>query len=206
MNNSPIWINAGYELFAQEGHEGLQVERLARILSLNKSSFYHYFGTRDIYFELLMNHHHQMVDLLIDDIGKIRTFDPGYLQVMVNHQSTVLATMQLVKNRHIKLFDHAYSEVKHRINGAIATLWSEYLGMSDHPELALRYFEMTQALFYTRITCHTLNYDVLHQIASEAKEIFDDLVMSELSIPSPQIMRTAFLKEADGKYAQATIR
>ena len=142
-----------------------------------------------------------MVDLLIDDIGKIRTFDPGYLQVMVNHQLTVLATMQLVKNRHIKLFDHAYNEVKHKLNGAIATLWSDYLGMSDQPRLALRYFEMTQALFYTRITCHNLNYEFLHQIASEAKEIFDDLVMSELSIPVPQIMRTEFLKEAEGMYA-----
>lgn len=206
MNNAHVWINAGYELFAREGLEGLPVERMARILSLNKSGFYHYFGTRDIYFELLMNHHYHMVDLLIDDIGKIRTFDPGYLQVMVNHPVTVLATMQLVKNRHIKLFDHAYSEVKHKINGAIVTLWSDYLGVSDRPELALRYFEMTQALFYTRVTYHNLNYEFLRQVALEAKEILDDLVMSELSAPAPQIMKSEFLDEVEGIHAQMASR
>jgi AcrR family transcriptional regulator len=38
------WLSSGYELFAQEGPDGIQVERLARILNLNKSDFYHYFG------------------------------------------------------------------------------------------------------------------------------------------------------------------
>ena len=42
--NSSVWTEEGYRLFAKEGLDGIQVERLARILSLNKSGFYHYFG------------------------------------------------------------------------------------------------------------------------------------------------------------------
>ena len=42
--NSSVWTEEGYCLFAKEGLHGIQVERLARILGLNKSEFYHYFG------------------------------------------------------------------------------------------------------------------------------------------------------------------
>jgi len=122
MKNSQAWINAGYDLFAQEGYEGLMVERLARILNLNKSGFYHYFGAHEIYFECLVRHHHRMVDLLIKDIGNIRTFDPGYLHVLVNHPVKVIANMQLMKNQHIKIFEQTLNEVNHKVNGAIVTL------------------------------------------------------------------------------------
>jgi AcrR family transcriptional regulator len=178
MNNSQAWINVGYELFAQEGHEGLQVERLARILNLNKSSFYHYFGDRTIYFEDLIQHHHKRVDLLIKDIENIRTFDPGYLHTLVNHPVTVMANMQLMRNRHIKLFDDAFIKANQKINHAIAILWSEYLGLPDQPELAMRYFQMIQDAFYTRVTFDRLHYEFLHDMVAEAKSIIE-MVMLE---------------------------
>ena len=52
--NLSVWTEAGYKLFAEEGLEGIQVERLARILQLNKSGFYHYFGDLDGYCEELI--------------------------------------------------------------------------------------------------------------------------------------------------------
>ena len=55
--NSSVWTEVGYNLFAEEGIEGIQVERLARILQLNKSGFYHYFGDIDGYCEELINLH-----------------------------------------------------------------------------------------------------------------------------------------------------
>jgi len=67
--------------------------------------------------------------------------------------------------------------------------------LPDQPELAMRYFDMTNALFNTQITYKNLNYEFLHQIASEAKMLFEDLITSELSIPNHQIMRSGFLKE-----------
>jgi AcrR family transcriptional regulator len=47
--NSSAWTEVGYALFAEEGLDGIQVERLARILKLNKSGFYHYFRDLDGY-------------------------------------------------------------------------------------------------------------------------------------------------------------
>jgi hypothetical protein len=92
--------------------------------------------------------------------------------------------------------------VNQKINGDIATLWSDYLGLRDQTELAMRYFNMTNALFYTRISYHNLNYEFLHQVASEAKTVFEDLIMSELTLPNHHTMRTEFINEADRIYAQ----
>jgi len=41
QNSKEKWIEAGYELFAREGLKEVRIERLARDLDLNKSSFYH---------------------------------------------------------------------------------------------------------------------------------------------------------------------
>lgn len=39
--NSSVWIEEGYRIFSEEGMDGIQVERLARILQLQKNqSFY----------------------------------------------------------------------------------------------------------------------------------------------------------------------
>ncbi len=38
------WIKAGYALLATDEIDGINIERLARALNVNKSGFYHYFG------------------------------------------------------------------------------------------------------------------------------------------------------------------
>jgi AcrR family transcriptional regulator len=40
------WINLGYKLFAEQGASGIIVEKMAKTLKVNKSSFYWYFKTK----------------------------------------------------------------------------------------------------------------------------------------------------------------
>ena len=84
--NSSIWTEAGYDLFAEEGIEGIQVERLARILNLNKSGFYHYFGDLDGYCDELIKLHERKADLYLADLAKVKSIDPDYLMVLVKHK------------------------------------------------------------------------------------------------------------------------
>jgi len=72
-NNSELtWIESGYNQFASEGLEGIQVERLARITGLNKSGFYHYFGDRETYLEKLMAHHLQIAVQMAGDLKQVQ--------------------------------------------------------------------------------------------------------------------------------------
>lgn len=175
QKNKNRWIEAGYELFAREGHEGIQVERLARILHLNKSGFYHYFGTLENYFKALMLHLSNQSDLIVGQAKTATSFDPGFLTVMINNTMTIMATVQLVSNRNVPVFTETFREVTQKIDTALLPLWAAHIGVTNNPRLALRYFEMIRDVFFSRITFETLNYDYLHELASEAKTIILEL-------------------------------
>jgi AcrR family transcriptional regulator len=175
LKNRNQWIESGFELFAQEGHEGIQVERLARILDRNKSGFYHYFGTLDNYIRALMRHLHKQSDIVVAETKAAQDFDPGFLNVMVKNKVAIMATMQLIRNRNVPLFADTFKEVTHKIDRALLPLWAIHIGVNHDPNLALRYFEMIRDMFFARITFDTLHYDYLHNMASEAKTIILEL-------------------------------
>lgn len=165
------WIDAGYDLFAREGMDGIQVERLARQLDLNKSGFYHYFGNRDAYLKRLMDHHRLMCGEIVNEIATTTNFDPDYLHVLVKHKIVVIAHMQLVRNRHIDLLASTFTEMNQKIDQALVPIWSEFLGIPDQPALALRYYEIIHDAFFSRVTFETMTFEFLHEIASEAKKV-----------------------------------
>jgi len=169
------WVETGFELFAHEGHEGIQVERLARILDLNKSGFYHYFGTMDDYFKVLMRHLHAQVDSIVEETKAAEEFDPGFLNVMTKNNITFMAITQLVSNRNVPLFKATFREVTHKIDQALLPLWAGHMDVKGDSQLALRYFEMIRDMFLARITFDTLNYEYLHNMATEAKTIILEL-------------------------------
>jgi len=175
LNSRDQWIETGFDLFVREGHEGIQVERLARILDLNKSGFYHYFGTLDNYFNVLMQYLHKHVDVIVSDTQAAQQFDPGFLHVMIKNKIAFMAITQLVSNRSVPLFTETFREVTQKIDQALLPLWAEHIGVSNDPNLALRYFEMIRDMYLARITFDTLNYEYLHNMATEAKTIILDL-------------------------------
>ena len=64
------WIEAGYEIFAHEGPEGVQIEKLARKVGLNKSGFYHYFSDRDVFFTRLLEYHYQLNEQCFKELSE----------------------------------------------------------------------------------------------------------------------------------------
>ena len=96
---SLLWAAAGYELFAKEGLEGIQVERLARILQLNKSGFYHYFADLEGFCQELIQLHRRKMDLLLSEVREIKKLDPDYLLLLVKYTSTVMFQVQITRNK-----------------------------------------------------------------------------------------------------------
>ncbi len=50
------WINLGHKLFSEQGHAGIVVEKLAKKLKCNKSSFYWHFKTKKDFIQALIDH------------------------------------------------------------------------------------------------------------------------------------------------------
>ncbi|RIW12406.1 TetR/AcrR family transcriptional regulator [Algoriphagus lacus] len=163
------WIEAGYELFCEEGHEGIQIERLSRITGLNKSGFYHYFGDFDRYFEALMREHIRMVDQMAVALPTLGSYDPEFLNLIVANKSTFCFHIQLVRNRRIKLFLETHNLVNSKIDKNARILFGRELGLTE--VAAERYHDMVRDLFFTRADFKNLNYEFLHSLFNEVKEI-----------------------------------
>lgn len=179
---SQKWIEAGYERFAHEGPSGIQVERLARIIGLNKSGFYHYFGDHDIYIESLVSYHSDRVHQFAVEAGTLKTFDPEYLKLVVTYKLTSMVQMQLGRNQKTQLYAKAFTDLNLTLSSAVAQLWADFIHIPDNPELAIRYYHLVRSTLYANGNGSTeLNYETLHALANDAKVIVQDLIKREKS-------------------------
>lgn len=174
--NASVWTEQGYSLFAGEGLDGIQVERLARILQLNKSGFYHYFGDLEGYCEEIVKLHHDKVDHFLEDVGKVNKVDPDYLLVLVKHATTVMVQVQCTRHKHCQSLYQASEVVDRKLNSAVQELWSDYLDVTNNPDLVIRYFSLVRDMFYTRISFENLNYPFLHNMAAESRQLVAQLI------------------------------
>jgi AcrR family transcriptional regulator len=171
--NQNLWIDEGYQLFAHEGTEGIQIERLARITQLNKSGFYHYFGDLEGYCMELGRHHRHRANLFVNDVGTCRSLDPDYFHTLVRHAVTVMFQVQLTRRQEHHAFYEMSQDIDEKVNLAIQHMWSDYLGVERNLELSLRYFNIVRDTFYTRVNFQNLTYQFLHNLAKEAKALLD---------------------------------
>jgi len=174
--NSAGWTEAGYNLFAREGLDGLQVERLARILQLNKSGFYHYFGDLEGFCMELLELHKKKVDDFVDEVYGIKRLDPDYLHLVISHAQTVMFQVQLIRNTNNHFLYAASEMVDRKVQVAIRELWCDYLNIPSDTDLGIRYYAIVRDMFYTRISFQNLNYTFLHNTVADAKSIMDEIV------------------------------
>jgi len=171
VKNSLLWTEEGYNIFAKEGLDGIQIERLARIVQLNKSGFYYYFGDLDGYCVELIRMHEKKVNTFLESITLLKKLDPDYLLLLIEYAPTVMFQVQLTRHKEIHSFYQASERVDHLLNIAVRPLWNEFLGIHGSPDLAMRYFHTVRDMFYTRISFQNLNYQFLHDFATEAKSL-----------------------------------
>lgn len=186
---SEKWIDAGYDLFAHDGLEHIQIERMARILGLNKSGFYHYYGTLEIFFEQLVIHHNTKIDLLITDIQDCQNIDPDILNTLIKHDVTLMAQVHFTRNKSNPLFHSVSENSNQKIDRAILPIWAQHIGLVHNYDLASRYCRFVRDMFYTRISFENFNYYFLHVLATEAREIVEEILKEKTSIKKIEINR-----------------
>ena len=179
---SEKWIQAGYELFASEGIDGVHVERLARMLGLNKSGFYHYFVDVDNFSRQLIQHHFTAFDNFIKDVDHCQNIDPEYIGVLINHKTTIMAQIHLVRNRGNRLLSDVHKELDNKIDHAVLRIWADHIQMPDNLNLALEYHRLIRDVFYSRVNPENFNYEYLHTLAEETKGIVAKMIKEKTNV------------------------
>lgn len=172
--SSQKWIETGYQMFAETGPGGFNVEKLAILVGLNKSGFYHYFIDRDIFFQELMDYHCQMGEKFAIELSQLNEFLPGYINLLVKYSTPVQIQIQLRRNFNIQLFKVSYYKVKNRNNVFQIPLWAKYLDIKDL-QLANELFEIISDLIATRHESNKVNIDFLKGIFEGMKITIDKI-------------------------------
>lgn len=176
--NILAWTEQGYTLFAEEGQDGIHVERLARMLNLNKSGFYHYFGDMEGYDNELLSLHKLKAELYFSEISHIKTIDPEWFHVLLQFKVPTMFQLQLLRCKRNPTFYRIAEAIDQKEDEFLEELWTEYLGLSDNPGLALRYLTIVRDMFYTRATPQNITYEFLRNLFTESKMLAQQIAES----------------------------
>jgi AcrR family transcriptional regulator len=172
------WTKAGYELLATEGLAGVKIERLARILSLNKSGFYYYFGTMEGFLKHVLQYHIRMAGAVATEIARCETIDPDLLHLIIRQRTFFLVESQLlVKSSHAHA-DHDVDEAGKIITKELISLWRRIGDAPEEESVVYAYFNIIRHFFYARIDPDNINYTFLHGLAEETNEVLKKMPIS----------------------------
>jgi AcrR family transcriptional regulator len=172
-DNRGKWLKEGYSLLAKEGPAGIQVERLARIIGVNKSGFYHHFGDRDGYLEELNKYHESLTKKFSNEVTHLKHFDPDYFEVLVEYKDSFFVNMHLGRYRVNHKFKEAVNYGRNVNEKKIIPLWAEYINITDNQDLAFEIWKVVRDAVYLRLTYNDMNVESINNAIKDIKGIFE---------------------------------
>jgi len=170
------WIKAGYDLFSNEGFESLKVERLARSLDLNKSGFYHYFGSMNVYLKCLLEYHVSLAKEVTEEIASCKNLDPDLLRIMIRRKSFFLVESQLLVKCKPTQFGQDISNAAKIVTIELLPLWRKFIQLPQDSTVAIAYLNIILHFFYARINSENMNYEFLHSLTFETQEVLNKVM------------------------------
>ncbi len=165
------WLEIGYKLFALEGPQAVQIEKMARFIRISKSSFYHHFADLEVFLEKLLEQHYIQACLIGEKEQSATCIDPDLIQVLVAHKTDLLFNRQLRFHRQRDQFDVLLK----RADGAISSSFVHLLVKELNPKLSEDqlegFFGLALENFFLQINANNLNDDWLRCYFSQLRDV-----------------------------------
>jgi AcrR family transcriptional regulator len=171
-----IWIKLGYETFALKGRSELKIERLAKQVGKNKSSFYHHFVDLDLFIETLLQYHIEQSYVIADKEKSSNNIDPDLINVLLEHQTDLLFNRQLRINQNVILFNETLCSSNKIIGEAFKNVWVKDLNLKLNIRQIEGIFTLALQNFYLQINVDTLNYNWLSEYFINLKKIANNFI------------------------------
>ncbi|MBX7226579.1 MAG: TetR/AcrR family transcriptional regulator [Chitinophagales bacterium] len=174
-NSEQAWIEAGYEIFAKEGPNGLKVEHIAKKVGISKSSFYHLFIDMELFQEKLLQYHlknaAEMQQLAMD----AKNIDPEMIQILVGKKKELLFHRQLCIHRDNKTYQTYFDKAQSVVVEAFFQQWVTLLGLESQKHIAKTILKVYTDNFFLRITEENLNIAWVRSLIQEIKLLVNDV-------------------------------
>lgn len=150
------WIEIGYRFFAYNGPSGLKIERLAKEVGKNKSSFYHLFADMEVYTERLLTFHLHQAKIIAEKESNSEN-ESELIDIILEHKIDLLFNRQLRVHRENKEFENCFNKTNQISVPAILPIWKKTIGLPENTPLAKMVLTLSLENFYLQITDETLN-------------------------------------------------
>lgn len=164
------WIEKAYRTFAYEGPGGLKVERLAKEVGKNKSSFYHHFVDLPLFTDSLLEYHLAQAKIIAHKEAEAANI-PDLISVLTEHKVDLLFNRQLRIHRSNRAFATSFEKTNALTGPAIIKLLAEWLELQHNSYLAELVLRLSLENFYLQITDETLNESWLTNYFQELRTL-----------------------------------
>lgn len=175
ISKAEKWLEAGYEMFAREGGHALKVERLARLLNLNKSGFYHHFGSPKQFQIELFSYHIRVARQMALEIPECKKVDPDFLLLIVKYKWCFLFQGQLLRRSNLDDYEATFLEVARILDTPFLPLWCQHIQREDNMELASKYFSLFRDSCYARVNGDNISYLFLRNLLTESEAVIEEI-------------------------------
>lgn len=165
MNNSESynkWLEAAYQLFAQEGPKDLSIKALAELCGLPRTNFYYYFDNKnDLIDKVIDLHFRSTVEIFNTEVKKrLHCYIPDMYIILLDFQLGIQFTKQLFINREEAIYNKAYKKSIALSAGVIVPKFIAFENMSLPIEDAKLLWYTLNDTWYSRVNCNifTLEY------------------------------------------------
>ncbi len=170
-----VWIKEGYFIFSREGTQGLNVERIARQINKNKSSYYYYFGDLDIFVEALLDYHLERADQIAALGRQCKNMDPDVINLMVDTKDDLFFSKQLRLNLKNPAFKRCFDKSFKIITDSFMDQWTVAIRFEDRPGLAKILFKLIVDNFFLQVNDENLTYEWFHEYMNEIRFIIEQV-------------------------------
>ncbi len=151
-----IWLEKGYKYFAFEGPKGLKIERLAKEVGKNKSSFYHFFADLEVFTERLLKFHLRKAKA-ISKLESAAKSEKELIAIILEHKIDLLFNRQLrIHRNHPEFKEYLNHILQFSVHGLLP-VWKNIISLSENGALAQMVLHLSLENFYLQITEETLN-------------------------------------------------
>jgi len=170
MSKEQLWLEAGYRTFAYEGPQALRVEKLAKAVQKNKSSFYHFFSDLEVFTERLLNVHLTQARVMSSKESAAQSA-AELTSILLEHKVDLLFNRQLRIHRDHADFQACFTKTNEISMPAFMPLWKTIIDLNENSHLAHLVLVLSMENFFLQITEETLNSEWITAYFDKVREM-----------------------------------
>lgn len=163
MKTREVWIEKGYEHFGLFGPEILSVKKIAKELSIARTSFNYHFKSKDEFIDDLLSHHRELHSQFVE-AGKMhcKKYVPDLHQLLLAFPVGLRFHKQLFNHSHISKYQQVFKRCNEiSAKEFIIRLFIDYYELPLDYEDASQLHESLENTWYSRLDINNLTLEKL---------------------------------------------